>query len=516
MLWTRRWRSSDVAQCGTREEKAGRLRVIDPTSSKQRRQYANPDHRISFGQLSGLPTLSNFADCLAGIMNGDSPRFIRYFWELPQRTPLWAFLQSTVPQGIAVGGLERVIYFDEDEGHLREEASVRRVKLHNADERGNSVWGRRGVAISQMSTLPVSLYFGNKYDSNVAVVVPKDASHLSAIWAFCSSRGFYDTVRAIDRKLNVTNATFGKVPFDLEHWKRIGQEVCPNGLPPAQTDDPTQWLFDGQPKRSTSPLQVAVARLLGYRWPRQTGSSFPDCPALAPDNLDALCDDDGIVSVSGVRGEEPAADRLSALLAAAYGSEWNAGKLDELLGHVGYAGSTLDDWLRSGFFEQHCALFTQPFIWQVWDGRVDGFSVLVNYHRLSRATFEKLTFAYLGDWIRRQQAAAQVGEAGGEARLVAAQRLQDELKKVLEGEPPYDVFVRWKALFQQPIGWEPDINDGVGVNIRPFILAADLGKKGAGVLRARPNIGWDKASRCRDSAIEGGLPVAVGLGWAGP
>ena len=53
--------------------------------------------------------------------------------------------------------------------------------------------------------------------------------------------------------------------------------------------------------------------------------------------------------------------------------------------------------------------------------------------------------------------------------------------------------MRWKPIHQQPIGWEPDINDGVRLNIRPF-MADDLpgGKKGAGILRAKPNIHWRK------------------------
>jgi heat shock protein HspQ len=42
------------------------------------------------------------------------------------------------------------------------------------------------------------------------------------------------------------------------------------------------------------------------------------------------------------------------------------------------------------------------------------------------------------------------------------------------------------------MGWDPDINDGVRVNIRPFMLVGDVGKKGAGVLRERPNIHWGK------------------------
>ena len=53
--------------------------------------------------------------------------------------------------------------------------------------------------------------------------------------------------------------------------------------------------------------------------------------------------------------------------------------------------------------------------------------------------------------------------------------------------------MRWKPLSQQAIGWQPDLNDGVRMNIRPF-MARDIpgGKKGAGVLRAKPNIKWDK------------------------
>jgi hypothetical protein len=117
----------------------------------------------------------------------------------------------------------------------------------------------------------------------------------------------------------------------------------------------------------------------------------------------------------------------------------------------------------------------------------------VNYHQLTHANLEKLTYAYLGDWIRRQQAAVDAGEAGSDARLQAAKQLQARLKFILDGEPPFDIFVRWKPLSKQAIGWHPDLNDGVRMNIRPF-LAQDLpgGKKGAGILRTKPNIKWEK------------------------
>jgi hypothetical protein len=52
--------------------------------------------------------------------------------------------------------------------------------------------------------------------------------------------------------------------------------------------------------------------------------------------------------------------------------------------------------------------------------------------------------------------------------------------------------VRWKPLDKQPIGWNPDLNDGVRLNIRPFLSVPDVGKRGAGVLRDKPNIKWEK------------------------
>ena len=75
---------------------------------------------------------------------------------------------------------------------------------------------------------------------------------------------------------------------------------------------------------------------------------------------------------------------------------------------------------------------------------------------------------------------------GAAARLGAAQALQEKLKAILNGEAPLDIFVRWKPLREQALGWQPDLNDGIRQNIRPFLLAGDVGKKGAGVFRTVP------------------------------
>ena len=71
----------------------------------------------------------------------------------------------------------------------------------------------------------------------------------------------------------------------------------------------------------------------------------------------------------------------------------------------------------------------------------------------------------LNDWIAR---------LGDDPRAEAARILQQRLVLILEGEKPYDIFVRWKPLARQPLGWDPDLDDGVRQNIRPFLTAGVL------------------------------------------
>ena len=486
--------SLDASGCANLHSKSEALHSQVPLFDTQESLLTNPDARIVFGFKSSTQTLGDYAWCLAGIMNGDSPKFLRVFWEMPFKGDLWTYQQTTVQSTHFFGGMTNLVLFDEAEGHLREDADIRRVRLHNSDERGNRVWGRRGVAITQMSNCPVSFYYGNKYDSNIAIVSPHDEKLLWPIWTYCNSPEFLVAVRELEPKMNVTNATFAKLPFDLDHWKKVAAKKYPNGPPEPESDDPTQWLFHGRPDESSAPLQVALARLLGYRWPAELDdkmrlSDRARMLVMRCCELTTFVDTDGIVCISSVRGEEPAAARLETLMAA---SSVKPEKVRELCG-----SANLDDWLRNIFFEEHCKLFhDRPFVWHIWDGRKrDGFHALVNYHKLceadgkGRKLLESLTYSYLGDWIARQKDGVKRGEGGAEDRLAAAMELQKRLEAILEGEPPFDIFVRWKPLAKQPIGWEPDINDGVRMNIRPF-LASDLpnGRTGAGVLRFKSNI----------------------------
>jgi hypothetical protein len=449
----------------------------------QAEQLKNPDARVTLMPPSTLQTLEPLVNCRLGLGTGDAPHYIRRFWEFSQIDSYWAYFQNT-SEGPTAIGYDSVVAWDAELRRVRGMSDAERKQAHNQDYRGREVWGKRGVSVSIMSSLRACDYSGQLFDKLVATIVPKDSSHLPALSVYLKSPTFAQDVRRLDKKVSVTNATLIKVPFDLAHWQKEAAEKNPHGLPKPFSSDPTQWLFNGHPKGSDQPLHVAVARLLGYQWPRQTGSSFPDCPALESDGLEKLADKDGIVCHSATKGAAPAADRLRELLAQALG-KFDLGSLIATAGPKGSQSDTLEEWLRNEFFEQHCVLFHhRPFIWHIWDGNKSGFSTLVNYHHLTHANLEKLIYAHLGDWIRRQQAAVDAGEAGSDARLHAAKQLQAKLKLILEGEPPCDIFVRWKPLSKQAIGWHPDINDGVRMNIRPFVMAD--------ILRKRVKIKWDK------------------------
>lgn len=463
----------DVAGFGAADEKADALLKRSLLSLNQREQLTNPDSKVVIGSLVKADPLGRHAVSYQGLKTGDDGRFRSVFWELPALTAPWRFFQSTVSAVIPFAGRESILCYEDDGAEI-------------ARNQGQGAWGKLGVAISQMASLPATLYLGDSFDSNVAPIIPRDVRVLPSLWAFCSSKEFVQQIRQLDQKVAVANGTFAQVPFDLAHWQKVAAEKYPHGLPKPLSSDPTQWLFNGHPKGSDQPLHVAVSRLLGYQWPRQTGSSFPDCPALGSDGLEKHSDADGIVCLPPLNREQPAAARLRQLLTSALGT-FDEQTLIAAAGSKGSRSKTLEDWLRDEFFEQHAKLFhDRPFIWHLWDGRPDGFHALVTYHKLDHATLQKLTYSYLGDWIRQQGEDAKADKPGAAVRLGAARVLQTKLAAILEGEAPLDIFVRWKPVSEQAQGWHPDLNDGVRQNIRPFLLAGDVGKKGAGLFRTVP------------------------------
>lgn len=472
-------------------EKAALLRDGAVVSVGQKGQLGNPDAVIALESIASSSMLSEFASSVEGLSTGDGDRFTQVFWEnVDCNGQVWVPFVGSAEFTSTYGGMSAVLRWERGKGAL--------ASFDGARIQGHTAWKKRGVLVGQMRSLPRSLYQGEIHEKITAAIVPRDEEHLLALWAYCSDPAYETAVRKVNQKLSVATATLVRVPFDLAHWQRVAAERYPNGLPRPYSDDPTQWLFHGHPQPATYPLQVAVARLLGFRWPAETDADMELADEARQwiahtDKLAAHADDDGIVCLPAVRGEKPAHERLLALLIDAWEivtpGSWKASTLDRLLLDADCAGKGLEVWLREKFFEQHAKRFLhRPFIWHVWDGLKDGFGALVNYHKLDARNLERLIHTYLGDWIRIQEAGVASGLDGAPQRLAAAQALKKKLEDILEGEEPYDIFVRWKPLAEQAIGWNPDLNDGVRLNIRPWMTA--------GVLRhnkgPKLNIKWDK------------------------
>lgn len=481
------------------DEKARALTTERLVKVNQVALKRGPDHRILMAAPAEGTLLGDLAIAPQGIKTGDDSRFRRLFTEIESFNQRWRPLQGAPETTRLIDGATGAVDWSLEGRNF-------------ARLQGKQGWNKNGVVLRLMGKVVSTMHTGELFDSNVTVIVPADASNVDPIYCYCQSEAFPNQLRLIEQGIKLNNATTVKVPFDLDHWQEIAAENFPNGLPEPYSNDPTQWLFHGHPanaERATA-LQIAVGRLLGYRWPPELDAEMrlaDEARAWAArcEELESFADDDGIVCLPAIRSERPAADRLRSLLAAAFGSDWSAAKERELLAAAAGDGNkpaaSLDMWLRDKFFEEHCKLFHhRPFIWHIWDGNRDGFHCLVNAHKLTgpdgegRRTLEAIAYAYLGDWIQRQKDDQKIMVEGADARLAAAQDLQEQLVNLLKGEPPYDLFVRWKPLHEQAIGWEPDINDGVRLNIRP-VMNAELrkgGKKGAGILRWKPNIKWKK------------------------
>lgn len=451
--------------------------------------YVPIEERASSQSPSGNKLLKEYVTTLEGISRGDTSRYDRCFWELPQFDLLrWQPLIVSSTKASVYGGCSHIFLWENGQGALCESPGAR--------VQGTGAWGKLGIFVSR-THMNVYLTNGAAHAQNGVAIIPKRKNELLPIWHFCNSAEYRNSVLRLNQKLIKPTGVMDQVPFDIQRWQSIAAKTFPRGTPMPASEDPTQWLFNGHPKGSTNPLQVAVARLVGYKWPRQTGTSFSACSKIGSDGLDRFASPDGIVCLSAATGDMPAADRLNALLAAAYGSEWSLAKAHALLAESKSRAKTLADWLCDEFFEQHCVLFHQiPFVWHIWDGQKGGFSTLVNYHRLAGAngagkqTLEKIIYTYLGNWIDIQRKAQKNGVEGSDALVASAEHLRKQLEGILKGESPFDLFIRWKSLERQALGWEPDIEDGVRMNIRPFYETSILRKSGRPILRFVPNINW--------------------------
>ncbi len=209
-------------------------------------------------------------------------------------------------------------------------------------------------------------------------------------------------------------------------------------------------------------------------------------------------DADGIVPLIAISGETALVDRVRDELAALFPDQ-DAYQLEVDIGNElrrkvkGYRSvDGLDEWLRDCYFEYHVSLYKKrPIYWHIASrtGRGDcAFGALVHYHRFDQNRLAKLRGSYLRDAIALFRREAGLADKDGriedrlewQARLEEAEALNERLRWVQEGingQPaPGDCRIRtpWKSDDALPDGWQPDLDDGVAVNIRPLQTAGVL------------------------------------------
>lgn len=213
-------------------------------------------------------------------------------------------------------------------------------------------------------------------------------------------------------------------------------------------------------------------------------------------------DEDGIVPFLPVSGEIPLLDRVHAELATCFPerdvNEVEVEILNELKRKVnGYSRVTsIREWLENVYFTYHISLYKKrPIFWHIASKQVSAskqvksspaFAALVHYHRFDKDRLAKLRGVYLREALgvfRREAAlAAQEGRADDrlewQARVEEAEELDRRLQRVQEGfqqgAEDYRILTPWKTERERPKGWDPDINDGVKVNIEPLQRAGVL------------------------------------------
>ncbi len=211
-------------------------------------------------------------------------------------------------------------------------------------------------------------------------------------------------------------------------------------------------------------------------------------------------DADGLVPFAPLAGETGLLDRVREELAALFpGQDVNQVEVEtanELKRRVkGYRRAAgIGEWLENVYFPYHAALYKKrPIVWHVASSQGAApfaFGVLCHYHRFDANRMAKLRAGYLRDAVETFRREAALADREGraderieqQARLEDAQALDRKLQAVQEGrhEGPeggdrdYRILTPWKSAGERPQGWDPDIDDGVKVNIAPLQRAGVL------------------------------------------
>jgi len=207
-------------------------------------------------------------------------------------------------------------------------------------------------------------------------------------------------------------------------------------------------------------------------------------------------DVDGVVPFMAVVGKLSLLDRIHEELGKLFlkrdANEVEVEIVNELKAKVkGYDRvESIREWLENVYFDYHASLYkSRPIFWHVSSKQGKGpaaFSAQVHYHRFDKDRMAKLRGVYLREALgvfRREAALAnQEGRPDDrlewQAKVEEAEEFERRLKQVQEGfhqgAEDFRILTPWKTEAERPKGWDPDINDGVKVNIEPLQRAGVL------------------------------------------
>jgi hypothetical protein len=214
-------------------------------------------------------------------------------------------------------------------------------------------------------------------------------------------------------------------------------------------------------------------------------------------------DEDGIVPFEARAEKASLIDRVREELTILF-PDHDANKIEvEIINELktrvtGYRSvASIEQWIEDVYFEFHCSLYkNRPIIWHITSkpGRgPQAFGALCHYHKFDSNRMAKLRGSYLRDAIqtfkREAALAAQEGRTEDrqewQTKLEEVQELDRKLQLVQEGffegkeggDRDFRILTPWKSPDERPKGWNPDIDDGVAVNIGPLQRAGVLRKE---------------------------------------
>ncbi|MGH8069498.1 MAG: hypothetical protein ACRERE_30525 [Candidatus Entotheonellia bacterium] len=215
-------------------------------------------------------------------------------------------------------------------------------------------------------------------------------------------------------------------------------------------------------------------------------------------------DEDGIVPLIAVSGEMTLLERVHQELVVLFPdrdvNQVEVEITNELRRRVkGYKRTnSIREWLEDVFFDYHVALYkNRPIIWHISSKPDQGeaaFAALIQYHKFDRNRMAKLRSGYLREALNgfRREAglASQEGRANDrlewQSKIEETEMLDQRLQWVQEGQHEgaegndrdFRILTPWKSTDERPKGWDPDLDDGVKVNIEPLQRAGALRRNG--------------------------------------